>query len=837
MHAIDWLIIGGLLALMVYAALSTRKYNRSVADFLAASRCARKYMLGVAEGLSCVGAITIVAWFELYYRGGFASAWWQLVTLLIQVIVAMSGWVAYRYRQTRGLTLAQILEMRYSRGFRLFTGFVIFISGTLNFGIFPAVAGRFFQYYWGLQPCLVNIGFASVDVVYAGIMLALTCVALLFIFAGGQITIMLTDFIQGTFANICLVAIVIYLLILVPWTDIESTLLRRDRAEIGPIAPLAVHEAYAEAYTATPFRLANQVRMIFADSEDLPAGIMTTRLAAAASSPADERILEPDTILYRVPAEQLAMVAETAYDLTFAYRTDDANQYHLIVAADDGRVQSQNRILPGTGGKDRMVSVEVTAASIGRSGLIFAKHGDRPGEFSLSPVSLRLVSGQSLFQPFKSGATKDFNMWYFLIQAIIIFWTYKAWQGTQGFYGAALNAHEARMGGVIGMWRVMTQNMMVLLIPIVAFTALYNYGSPLTERIAPQVTARLAEMPNETMQDQLRTTITLAYLLPAGLLGAFSAVMLAAFLGTNGAYMHSWGSIFIQDVFMPLRKRQETLTTQQHVRLLRWAIAGVGFFAFFYSLFFEQNSAILMYFALTGTVWLGGAGAVIVGGLYWKRGTTAGAYASIITGILTGIVGFTCQRMWKVWVGEEFPINSQWLMLIAMICSTTMYVVFSLSTGRQPFNLDQLLHRGRYAGEDATLEQQSSGGTRRRTLMQLFGIDNDFSQVDKVLYLFVTGWSFVWSGLFILGTILNSALGFTVDTWIPFWRFYVLLAVVLGVVSTVWFSIGGCVDLVDLLKRLKTVTRSSVDDGSVLDHSNSGAADAPSTICDPRNKK
>ena len=102
----DWSIVVALLGLMTFAALSTRKYNRGVADFLSAGRCARKYVVGVAEGLSCVGAITIVAWFEAYYRGGFSVAWWTMVTLLAQVVVAMSGWIAYRYRQTRALTLA-----------------------------------------------------------------------------------------------------------------------------------------------------------------------------------------------------------------------------------------------------------------------------------------------------------------------------------------------------------------------------------------------------------------------------------------------------------------------------------------------------------------------------------------------------------------------------------------------------------------------------------------------------------------------------------------------------------------------------------------------------------
>ena len=44
MHFIDWAILVGLLALMVWAAYQTKKYTRSVADFLAANRCAGRYI-------------------------------------------------------------------------------------------------------------------------------------------------------------------------------------------------------------------------------------------------------------------------------------------------------------------------------------------------------------------------------------------------------------------------------------------------------------------------------------------------------------------------------------------------------------------------------------------------------------------------------------------------------------------------------------------------------------------------------------------------------------------------------------------------------------------------
>jgi SSS family solute:Na+ symporter len=160
------------------------------------------------------------------------------------------------------------------------------------------------------------------------------------------------------------------------------------------------------------------------------------------------------------------------------------------------------------------------------------------------------------------------------------------------------------------------------------------------------------------------------------------------------------------------------------------------------------------------------------------------------------------------------------MMLIAMVTSALLYVIVSLLEGKEPFNMDRLLHRGRYAREDATKEQLE-GGTRslkRRSLSELIGITEDFSRVDKILYTFVTSWSFVWSAVFVVGLLLNAIFDLDVNDWIPFWKFYVLLAVGLGIVTTLWFTIGGFVDLADLLRRLKTINRNVLDDGSVVDH-------------------
>ena len=48
------------------------------------------------------------------------------------LIMALSGWVIYRFRQTRCLTLAEFFERRYGRGFRVFAGLISFLAGLIK---------------------------------------------------------------------------------------------------------------------------------------------------------------------------------------------------------------------------------------------------------------------------------------------------------------------------------------------------------------------------------------------------------------------------------------------------------------------------------------------------------------------------------------------------------------------------------------------------------------------------------------------------------------------------------------------------------------------------------
>lgn len=674
-HWVDWAIVAAMMALLYWAGISTRRYVQSVADFLAANRCAGKYLLGIDQGIAGLGAITIVALFEMNYKAGFTATWWSLMQLPVGIVIATSGWVQYRFRQTRAMTMAQFFEMRYSRRFRVYAGVVGFLSGIINFGIFPSVSARFFQYYCGFPTCFVEVFGLQIDLVYAAIMLVLEGSALTFTFMGGQIVVMITDLIQGVWVNITFIIIGVYLLFfLFDWSSI---------------------------------------------------------LQGAALAPADA----------------------------------------------------------------------------------------------------------SLVNPLHTSNTQDFNVSYFLIAVFGSFYAFMAWQGGQGYFGAARTPHDARMGRVIGQFRTIIQTMPLVLLPMAAWTFLNHPDFAAASQGAQQA---LDAVDNPQLRSQLTVTVAIAHILPAGILGLFAALMLAAYISTDDTYMHSWGSIFVQDVVMPIRQslkgNDRVLAPEVHLRWLRYAIIGVALFIFAFSLVFSHRQDILMFFALTGTIYLGWAGAAIVGGLYWKYGNAAGAWCAAIGGVILAVAGWfltyywgTCQDLfaahtpglwqravqdWPALAGDKFPVNAQILWFLTMLATLGLYVTASLVGGRgRAFDMDRLLHRGRYAVETGV-----AATTQAQRGWKVLRMGKEFTRNDRIVYLASYAYIAVFFGTFLVGTALMFTTDIADASWGRFWWYFCILMMLLSAVVTAWITAGGLRDLRQLLHDLRVMTRDHADDGTVVGH-------------------
>jgi SSS family solute:Na+ symporter len=682
LHWFDWLIVLAMLITVMAVAFTTKKYTTSVVDFLAADRCAGRYLLCVSGGMAKMSAVAIVAFFEIYYIAGFTAIWWAMLSWVLSSMLALSGWMVYRYRETRALTLAQFFEMRYSRNFRVFSGLLAWVSGVVNFGIFPAVGARFFIYYCGLPTYMVDFLGLEVDLTLAAIMFVLLGISLYMVFLGGQITVMVTDFVQGIFVNLSFIVILLFFFWKFDWNSLINTL-------------------------------------------------------------------------------------QTAPE------------------------------------------------------------------------------NASLIHPFHTTDLESFNFVYYILAAVSTIYAYRlGWQGEQGNNCSAKSAHEAKMAGILGEWRNLVIAMVITILPLGAYVVLHD---PTHATMAAEINDELQKIGNPQIQQQVTVSVALTKLLPVGISGLLCASMLAAFIASHDTYMHSWGSIFIQDVVLPLRK--EPLSQEQHLKLLRFSILMVAVIVFFFSLFFPQNEKIVLFMAISGSIFLGGVGAAIIGGLYWKHGSTLGAWAALVLGGVMSIGGLLLSQLWKPvlypflanntpqlleWMAavigsittavpainwkvtpDAFPFDSQWIFFFTIVGASGSYVLCSLFTWlvlkRPATDMDRLLNRGKYKIQEDHQGVETSTSTGFAALIP----SKEFTTGDRVIFYTQLVWSMGWLIVFVLGMAYNMFYDVPEESWANYWLWHIRISLVVGVITVIWFTCGGFIDMRRLYRDLAGAKRSPSDDGTV----------------------
>ncbi len=647
MTPIDWIItvLPALLALSV--GFYCKRFLRSVADFTSGGRSAGRFLLAIANGELQAGAVVFVALFEIIQHAGFTYTWWTWLTIPAGILVSISGFVVYRFRETRALTMAQFFELRYSKSFRLCAGGFSFLAGILNFGIIPSVGARCLAYFWGLPE---NLHLLSLTVpTYVPLMGAFICVDLFVVLTGGLVTVMIINCLEGIISQLFYIIIIVTLLMLIDWSQIVAVLTSRPH-------------------------------------------------------------------------------------------------------------------------------------------------------------------GQSLLVPADSSGIKDFNITYVLMQLAVGIYATNAWQNAAGYQSAGYTAHESRMGMVLSRWRELGKAAVIVVMGVCALTFL-NHPHFAAQNVA--VTAQLHRISNPKMQSQMTMTIALSHLLPVGVKGVLCAIFLMGLFGGDATHLHSWGSIFVQDLLVPLRKKP--FGVRQHITVLRCSIIGVACFAFIFGSLFRNTGYVVMWWTITSGIYVAGAGSAIVGGLYWKKGTTAGAFTALLAGSVLCLSGIIAQQVFP-----NFPMNGQEVSFSAALIAISLYVGVSLLTCREDFNLERMLHRGRYAViktqvGDAPLPVKKKQPWRDR----LIGIDENFSRGDKWTAGLLLGWSLFLFCTFLVISIWNFFRPWTVAAWASFWHIIGFGIPILFAVGTgIWFTWGGVKGMGEFFQRLRAERTNHFDDGTVKDHQN-----------------
>ncbi len=224
MHIVDWLIMILPLTICAVIALYSRRFVRSVADFMAGGRNAGRFLICTARSEQGAGAVVFVAVFQMFAISGFTLSWWGQLSVPVSLLIAISGFVIYRYRQTRALTLGQFFEMRYSRNFRLFAGGLAFFAGLINFGVIPVIGARFMTNFLGLPHTVSVLGWQIQT--YLLLMALFLTICVIMTTFGGQIAVLLTDCAEGMFTQIFYSVIAVALVVFFfSWTETRAVLL------------------------------------------------------------------------------------------------------------------------------------------------------------------------------------------------------------------------------------------------------------------------------------------------------------------------------------------------------------------------------------------------------------------------------------------------------------------------------------------------------------------------------------------------------------------------------------------------------------------------------------
>ena len=422
-------------------------------------------------------------------------------------------------------------------------------------------------------------------------------------------------------------------------------------------------------------------------------------------------------------------------------------------------------------------------------------------------VLLDTAPGKSLVNPFDSFSLKDFNIWFVLMGIFVSAYSTMAWQNSHAFNASGSSPHEARMGMILGRWRGFAGSVMITLLAVCALTYLHSAAG------SAVVQADLSKITDPSTVNQMRIPVALSHMLPVGLKGMLLSICLMGIIAGDGIHLHSWSSIFIQDVVVPMRK--EPFSLKQHLLLLRLSIVGVAVFVFIFGAIFPQTEYVTIWFQITMAVFTGGAGAAIIGGLYWKRGTAAGAWVGFLTGSGLSVGGIITRIYFQKVLGYEFILNGMQIGFIACLAAVTSYIIVSLLTCKNPHNMDKLLHRGAYAVEPEG-DVDDLIPAKINWFNRLWGIDDQFSRSDRWITLGIFWWSITWFLVFVAGSVAYLIHPWSSGAWADFWFVQAIcMPLAIGVATTVWFTIGCFHDLRIFFRRLHEEKIDLHDDGVV----------------------
>jgi len=182
-----WVVVILYPLISVGIGLYVRKLVSNMKDFVTAGQG-----LGVCLGIATMtgtelGLITVMYSAQKGFVGGFAAFHIALAAGLVTLVVGMTGFIVYRLRAMRVLTIPEFYERRFNKKTRVLGGLMMALGGILNMGLFLKVGSMFLVGITGLSA--TSWALPAVMVFLIALVLTYTCL-------GGMVSVVLSDYVQ-----------------------------------------------------------------------------------------------------------------------------------------------------------------------------------------------------------------------------------------------------------------------------------------------------------------------------------------------------------------------------------------------------------------------------------------------------------------------------------------------------------------------------------------------------------------------------------------------------------------------------------------------------------------
>lgn len=183
---------------------------------------------------------------------------------------------------------------------------------------------------------------------------------------------------------------------------------------------------------------------------------------------------------------------------------------------------------------------------------------------------------------------------------------------------------------------------------------------------------------NPAEWNSVATPMLLSSVVPPILMGFVLAGLLFADISTTDQYILSWSTSIVNDCICPLRKTP--FSTKAHIRAVKATILILCVLFFLFGLAYKPTMPIWEYLWLCANI-IGGSGIAILAGMYWKRATTAGAYAAICISTVLPISDLIARRIYMVLNPDGiFPWQPKFTGFGTYFLAALALVVVSLSS-------------------------------------------------------------------------------------------------------------------------------------------------------------